>query len=107
MIRSLFPAFLLALTTCASPNAGDCPVDLDLMVPVMTELHLAEALAKETPGPLQDSMQQVYFDNVLDDHALSREHFDSMMWIIRQEPIWVDSLYTRVNTALAKLETEL
>jgi len=29
------------------------------------------------------------------------------MWIIRSEPVWVDSLYTRIGETLARLEAEL
>lgn len=107
MTRLTLLCFLLSLTACTNPKAGDCPVDLDRMAPLMTELHLAEALATEVPALVKDSMQKVYFNKVLEDYQLSRESFDSLMWIVRQEPVWVDSLYARVGVALARMETEI
>jgi hypothetical protein len=52
-------------------------------------------------------MQQVYFSKVLEDYQFSREGFDSLIWIVRQEPVWVDSLYTRIGVVLARMETEV
>lgn len=107
MIRNFLIAVLVSLTACTSPGAGDCPVDLDIIAPVMTELHLAESLSTEVPIQVRDSVEQVYFDRVLEDHQLSRKSFDSLMWIVRQEPAWVDSLYTRVGEALARMEAQV
>ena len=73
----------------------------------MTEIHLAEALAFQAPAQVKDSMQELYFNKVLEDYQLSRESFDSMIWIVRQEPVWVDSLYSRIGVTLAKMETEI
>ncbi|MFT4751962.1 MAG: hypothetical protein ACI92C_002841 [Neolewinella sp.] len=107
MTRSTLLCFLLSLTACTSPGAGNCPVDLNTMGDLMTELHLAEALSSEVPVLIRDSMQQVYFSKVLEDYQFSREGFDSLIWIVRQEPVWVDSLYTRIGVVLARMETEV
>ncbi|TXF91289.1 DUF4296 domain-containing protein [Neolewinella aurantiaca] len=107
MIRpTLLFVLTLILTACTSPDVGDCPVDLDVITPVMTDLHLAEALSTEIPVLVRDSMQEVYYNKVLEDHGFSRTSFDSLMWIVRKEPAWVDSLYTRIGVSLARMETE-
>ncbi len=106
MIRPFLLASTLFFATCASPGPGDCPVDMEILVPLMTELHLAEGLAKKAPSQFQDSMQEVYFVKVLEDHQLEKEDFDSLIWIVRQEPVWLDTLYTRIGVALARLEAE-
>lgn len=107
MIRPTLLALILSLSACTSPSVGECPVDLDIIVPLMTELHLAESLAYQAPNQVKDSMQKVYFNKVLQDHQLNRESFDSLMWIVRQEPVWVDSLYTRIGVELARMETAI
>lgn len=106
MIRPTLLGLLLSLSCCTSPGTADCPVDLDMMGPVMIDLHLAEALSIEIPFLVRDSILEVYFDKVLQDHQLDRTEFDSLMRIIRSEPVWVDSLYTRVGEDLARIETE-
>jgi len=106
MIRPFLITLVLLLSACTSPGAGDCPVSMDLIAPVMTDLHLIESIAIEIPIQVRDSMEQVYHDKVLQDHQLNRESFDSLIWIVRQEPAWIDSLYTRVGEALARIEAK-
>lgn len=101
------PFLLLALhlfTSCASPDAGECPVDLDKLAPLVSDLQLAEALTTEIPVPVRDSMREVYFDNVLTEYGSDRRSFDSLTWIVRSEPAWVNELYTKVGVLLAKEE---
>jgi len=85
MIRFYLLAFILSLTACTSPGAGECPVDLDMMSPLMTDLHIAEALSNEVPVQVRDSMQKVYFNKVLEDYQLSRTDFDSLTQITAQK----------------------
>lgn len=93
---------LCLLTSCASPDAGECPVDLDKLAPLVSDLQLAEALTTEIPVPVRDSMRDVYFDNVLAQYNSDRRSFDSLTWIVRREPAWVNELYTKVGVLLAK-----
>jgi predicted metal-dependent HD superfamily phosphohydrolase len=105
--RTLLPLFALyLLTSCASPDAGKCPVDLDELAPLIADLQLADALTTEVPVNVRDSMREVYFDNVLAQYGSDRRSFDSLTWIVRTEPAWVDELYTKVGVLLAKEEVE-
>jgi|GEM_PF-2005518 len=105
--RLRFPIFLLcALTTCASPDAGECPVDLDELAPLVSDLQLAEAMTSEIPVIIRDSMRAVYFANVLAEYDTDQRTFDSLTWIVRREPAWIDSLFTRVGVLLLKKEVE-
>lgn len=107
MTRTFLLILILPLAACTSPGPGECPVDLEVIAPLMTDLHLAEGLTTEIPVLVKDSIQEIYFEKVLEDYQLSRAEFDSLMWIIRSEPAWVDSLYTRIGETLARLEAEL
>jgi len=106
MKRFLALTLLFLMTGCASPDAGPPPVDLDILAPVMADLQLADALSTEIPVLLRDSIKNVYYSRVLEDYDMDQATFDSLTWIIRQEPTWIDSLYTRVGDLLAKLEAE-
>lgn len=109
MTRSLTLSSLFLfglLSACASPDAGECPVDLDELAPLVSDLQLAEALATEVPVLVRDSMREVYFDNILAEYDTDRHTFDSLTWIVRSEPDWVDKLYTKVGVLLAKDEIE-
>jgi len=106
MTRFFALSLLFLLTRCASPSAGPPPVDLDELAPMMADLHVADALATEVPVLIRDSIKQVYFDQVLKDYSMNEATFDSLTWIVRQEPEWVDSLYTKIGVLLAKMEVD-
>lgn len=104
MIRFTALFFCLLLAGCASPDVGPPPVDLDELAPLMADLQLAEALSTELPIVVRDSVRQVYFDRVMEDHNTNRAAFDSITWLVRQEPIWIDSLYNKVAVILAEFD---
>ncbi|MFT5999595.1 MAG: hypothetical protein ACI81P_002053 [Neolewinella sp.] len=106
MMRFFALPLLFLMTGCASPDAGPPPVDLDKLAPLVADLQLAEALATEVPVLVRDSIKHVYYYRVLEDHGINQATFDSLTWIVRQEPAWVDSLYTRVGDLLAQLEAD-
>ncbi|MFK8162916.1 MAG: hypothetical protein AB8H12_10685 [Lewinella sp.] len=106
MKRFFALSLFLLLTSCISPDVGPPPVDLDEFAPMMADLQVAEALATEVPVIIRDSIKQVYFTRVLADYGMNEATFDSLTWMIRKEPVWIDSLYTKVGVLLAKLEAE-
>lgn len=106
MKRFFALTLLFLMTGCASPDAGPPPVDLEILAPIIAELQLADALSTEVPVLVRDSIKKEYYSRVLGDHQMNQATFDSLTWIIRQEPTWIDSLYTRVGDLLAKLEAE-
>ena len=99
--RVLVGLLSLVLLRCASLDPGPPPVDPDLLAPILVDLHLAQALAGEVPLVVRDSIQAVYYDRVLADYDLSRESFDSMLWLVRQEPQWIDTIYARAGAIVA------
>lgn len=97
---------LLLLTNCAESGPPPLPPEVDYLVPVVTELQLAEALTGEIPVMVRDSIRDVFYDQTLADHGMDRERFDSLLWVVRAEPVWIDSLYSRVGTELARRSAE-
>lgn len=92
--------------SCAQPGPGAPPPVLDRLVPVVTDLQLAEALTNEVPIIFKDSLRQVFYQRILADHQLDQPAFDSLMWIVRAEPEWIDSLYLRVENTLTEREAQ-
>ncbi len=103
MIRvvSLFILCLLG-QRCARVDPGPPPVDADKMAQVVADLNLAQALASEVPILVRDSIQALYYDSVLADYGYTRAEFDSLMWIVRQEPVWIDSIFSRAGAIVAR-----
>ena len=102
MIRAI--AFLLPLLCfgCANVDPGPLPVDAAKLGNVIADLQLAEAISSEVPVVLRDTMSGIYYDSVLAEHGYTRAEFDSIMWIIRQQPVWIDSIYTRAGEIVAR-----
>lgn len=100
----LLAVFPFLLTTCAEPGTPPPPPEAETLAPVLVDLHLAHALSNEVPALIRDSMQTVFFENTLAEHNLDQATFDSLLWIVRAEPAWVDSLYSRVGVMLTKKE---
>ncbi|MEM9836687.1 MAG: DUF4296 domain-containing protein [Bacteroidota bacterium] len=107
-MKKVIAALLLLATleSCSPKTTGPPPVDVDLMVPVLADLQLAESINIEIAAALRDSMKRVYQDKILADYELTRPQFDSLMWIIRSEPEWVATIYSRVNDELATRDAE-
>ena len=95
-------AALTLLAGCANVNPGPPPVDTARLARVIADLNLSEGLVAEVPVIVRDSMQAVYFDRVLGQHGLTRDQFDSILWIVRREPAWIDSVYTRAGELVAR-----
>lgn len=92
---------LLLLVACADPGPGDPPVDLMSLAPVIADLQVGESIVGEVPVLLRDSMRTVYYESILAEHGHTREEFDSLLWIVRREPAWVDSLYSAAGNIIA------
>ena len=97
---------LMAMAACSPLETGPSPVDATYLAPIVTDLQLAEAIVGDIPTVIRDSMRKVYYDRVLEQHQISQEVFDSLMWVVRKEPKWIAELYQLVNDQLAKVEAE-
>ncbi len=98
----LFPL----LCTCALAEIGPPPADLDRLAPALADMQLVEALSNELPVIVRDSIKNAYQEKTLAEHGMTIEEFDELMWQIRQEPEWVDSLYARAGVLLARQAAE-
>ncbi|MBB4080349.1 hypothetical protein GGR28_002983 [Lewinella aquimaris] len=102
MRKAVTCCLLLLALGCADVTPARPPVDTERLVRTVADLHLAQALTGEVPIVIRDSIEALYFDSVLADHGYTRREFDSLMWIIRQEPIWIDSIYTKAGEIVAR-----
>ncbi|WP_420457956.1 DUF4296 domain-containing protein [Neolewinella sp.] len=100
------PATLLLLlglaAGCASLDPGPPPVDAETLAELIADLQLGQSLVNEIPIVVRDSMQRVYYESILADHGYTRQSFDSVMWLVRQEPVWIDTVYARAGEIIAR-----
>ena len=81
-------------------------VEVHEITPVIAEMQLAEALTGEVPVVVRDSMREVYMQSILKEHGLNQEEFDSIMWLVRQEPIWIDSVYSKAGEIISRMQVD-
>lgn len=105
-MKRLLAVTVLAVLFWACPQngPGPPPFDIDQVAPLIAELQLAEALTGEVPVLVRDSMREVYMQSILSEHGLNQEEFDSLMWIVRQEPVWIDSVYSRAGEIISRMQ---
>lgn len=96
-----FVLFFCLFSACQTDSTGPVPVDTTELVPLLVELQLAESLSTEIPVQLRDSMRLVYISRVLEDHQTSQAQLDSLLWIVRSEPVWIVEVFTAVSDSLA------
>ena len=101
LLTAILPT-LIVLAGCADVDPGPPPVDTARMARIIAELNISEGLVAEVPVIVRDSMQAVHLEEVLGEHDMTREAFDSILWIIRREPAWIDSVYTRAGEIVAR-----
>ena len=99
---TLFALLVALFAGCASLDPGPPPVDTDSLAATIADLQLAQSLVGEVPIVIRDSMQSVYYESVLADHGLTRPSFDSLMWLVRREPAWIDTVYARAGEIIAR-----
>ncbi|MEM7572482.1 MAG: DUF4296 domain-containing protein [Bacteroidota bacterium] len=99
-------AALWLLVACAEPNAGPTPAEVQKLAPILAELHLLEALINELPLSLRDSMRVEWYQNVLSDQQMTLAELDSLSWLMRSEPEWLESTYREVQEELARRSAE-
>ncbi|MEM9991518.1 MAG: DUF4296 domain-containing protein [Bacteroidota bacterium] len=80
------------------------PISAERLVPVLTDLYLAEAAMNTLVGEVKDSMAAVYYQQVCAIHGVMRVDIDSTLQLMQQHPDFMDSTYTKVMERLAEME---
>lgn len=107
MHKILFTCTLLFTCSCTPAGVGKAPVDIERLADLVADLHLMEGLTGELATSIRDSVKQEFAKNIIADHGYRQTEFDSIMWIVRTEPEWVDELFQKVSDNMATMEAEM
>jgi hypothetical protein len=100
---------MLLLFACA-PKKPKAPGDLlnqNQMSDVLSEMHIADAIANGTKVGNQDSVNQAainFNQYILTKHNISHEQFTESFNFYKQNPELMDSIYAEVLTKLSSRE---
>lgn len=97
---------ILLIFGCSSKSDPAQRLSNNELVNLLTELHVAEAAVQHLPttGNIKDSMANIYYNQILEKHQLSREEYEQIMVGIRTEPGMLIKLYDQVIDSLSQLE---
>lgn len=101
--RSVAAAAVALLFACYSEiPAQKAILSEEQLLPVLKEIHLAEALLTEIVDKQQkDSMSHYYYQHILQQHNISKEDFDQSMNAYFSNPQALDSLYQKIIQAIS------
>lgn len=105
-VISYLLAILLIVAACETDKAPQ-PLPDELLIPVMADLHIAEAALQRLPRNYKDTVSQRYYDEVAKIHRLTRPQLDSSLHWLRARPKEMFRIYEAVFKHLEKQETEI
>lgn len=93
---------LLLLISCTEEKV-ELPLSEEKLLPILIDVHVAEAALQNLRGDTKDSMANIYYEQICTIHAVDRVLLDSCLIFLRTEPIILERLYTRAMEEAEKL----
>ena len=66
------------------------------LVPILADIHTAEAIAQPLDRKMKDSMVDFYYEQILEIHQVKKDDFDRTMEVLRKDPILTKKVYAEV-----------
>ena len=110
MLRRYFPFMLCGvLFSLFSCGKSDLPLSIreEALIPILADVHLAEAALQNTYGAVKDSLSGLYYEQIFTIHGVSQADFEQTMSILREDPLRMERIYGRVLELLTEEEAKL
>jgi hypothetical protein len=102
---SLLLGGFLFLLACSKKE--ELPVEENLLIETLIDIHLAESAMLHEIGSKKDSLATLYYDQVMQIHGMDRAVFDTCIAILRRNPALMQEIYAKVGKELEKKKKEL
>ncbi len=104
-MRFLILIFLL-LSIIYSCNKNDraLPIDRAKLVDILVDVHVAEAVLQEYTFPVKDSIGKAYYQKIFKLHQVNENEFNKSMYLLKQDPEALESVYKDVIAAIEQRE---
>ena len=96
---------VLGLAACEN-KPPELLVSEEELVPILADVHIAEAAMQHLRGELKDSMADVYYQELYEIHNVSKEDFDQTMELLREDPVRMERIYNNVIELISEIEAE-
>ena len=95
--------FFIVVIACVD-DPPQLPVERDVVVRLLTDMHVAEATVKQIYPDKRDSMAHIYFNQILKIHELDESGYDSLMNFLHQNPGIMEEIYNEVVEKIGERE---
>jgi len=99
---------LLALPGWGCQMQEPLPIPEEQLVPLLADIHLAEAVIREQPDPyLRDSMADQYYDYIFQLHQLDESDFLTSIEMLKEDLARMEQVYKKVLEELSVREAAM
>lgn len=102
----LFTLCVMIVMSCHS-KAKEMPIDENKLINILVDVHVAEAAMQEYASPKKDSIGKVYYQEIFSLHHVTEEAFIKSMYLLRQDPEEMETVYKAVVAELERREKEV
>lgn len=93
-------AVMLLLSSACRQRFQKLSLSNEKLVPILCDVHLAEAALQSVHGALKDSLTGVYLAQICAIHNISRERLDALLEELRNNPDAMKKVYLEVGQRL-------
>lgn len=99
--------FLFLVWSCKEDKTPTLPVKEEKMAQVLADIHTAESAIRNATGTDKDSLEQLYYQRIMQIHGISREDYDSTLAIMQKNPEMLIKVYNLASQALDSIGQKL
>lgn len=70
---------------------------------ILADVHTAEAAIRQATGTDKDSLEQLYYQRIMQIHGVTRAEYDSTLSIIQKDPDLLVEVYKKASMVLDSL----
>jgi hypothetical protein len=101
---SIAGAVCLFLLCSCRPRPVRLPLEDEVLIRVLADVHIAEAALQNLLGKTKDSLANVYYEQICEIHGVDRALLDSSMLLLQNNPNRLEGIYVEVMKELERLD---
>ena len=94
--------FLLAFLFSCGPKPAVLAIEKERLIPILVDVHIAEAAVQSLRKLEKDSVIQVYYNQIFEIHKISEDDFYASMEILKQDAYQLAEIYEVVLEEVTK-----
>jgi hypothetical protein len=105
-MKNLWLILLLLCMFACKEEERPLPLPEEDLIPVLIDIHIAEAALQNLRGDTRDSMANIYYSQISTIHDVERSVIDTCLEIMRAQPIMLEKIYNAGMDTINRLSVE-